>query len=93
MRCFSSSTRGWVHVSPTRFTARNPDDQDAYLEKISRGSSLEKQAFAGLREVAMFFHYCDERTWPHIHYEGPLVSMPSAPEADSALIQKKEWKG
>ena len=50
---------------------------------------LERQAFAGLREMAMFFYYCDERAWPRIHYDGPLVSMPSKPEADSALIEKE----
>ncbi len=83
---------GWAHLSPTRFTARAPAAQDEYLERMANGSSLEKQAFAGLREVLVFFYYCDQRTWPGIHYEGPLVSIPSPPEADSALIQKIERK-
>jgi hypothetical protein len=84
---------GWAHLSPARFTARDDEAQDAYLTKMQQGSSLERQAFSGLRELAMFFYYCDERAWPRIHYPGPLVSMPSKPEADSALVEKREWKG
>jgi hypothetical protein len=81
---------GWAHLSPTRFTAR--EDQDAYLDKLQSGSPLERQAFNGLRTMAIFFYYNDERAWPRIHYEGPLVSIPSPPAADSALIEKKERK-
>jgi hypothetical protein len=84
---------GWAHLRPTRFTALAPDEQDAYLERMQDASSLERQAFAGLREMAIFFYYCDERSWPRIHYQGPLVSIPSKPEADSALIEKRERKG
>jgi hypothetical protein len=84
---------GWTRLSPTRFTARDPDAQDAWLEHMQNSDGLMAQAFAGLREIAMFFYYCDERAWPRIHYEGPLVSMPSKPEADSALVEKRERKG
>lgn len=80
---------GWARLSPTAFTARARDAQDAYLRQIAAGRPLERQAFTGLRTMAIFFYYCDDRAWPAIHYDGPLVSIPSPPEADSALIAKK----
>ena len=82
---------GWARLQ-SRFTALDDDEKDARLEAMQNGSGLSAQAFAGLREMAIFFYYCDERAWPRIHYEGPLVSMPSKPEADSALVEKRERK-
>jgi hypothetical protein len=79
---------GWARLSPTAFSARSSDGQDAYLRQFAAGRALERQAFSGLRTMAIFFYYCDERTWPAIHYEGPLVTVPAPPEADSALIKK-----
>jgi hypothetical protein len=83
---------GLLHLRFTRFTARDPEAQDAWLERMQAGSPLERQAFSGLRTLAIFFYYCDERAWPRIGYPGPLVSMPSKPDADSALIEKLERK-
>jgi len=83
---------GWAHLRPTRFTALDDDEKDAHLLKMQEGASLERQALAGLREMAMFFYYCDERAWPRLQYPGPLVSIPSKPEADSNLVEKHERK-
>ncbi len=82
---------GWMHLSPTRFSARDSEDQDAYLRRMSTGGSLERQAFSGLKLLAVFFYYCDDRTWDSVHYEGPHVKIPAPPPADSALITKLEW--
>jgi hypothetical protein len=82
----------WARLS-SRFTAMEPAAQDAYLERMATAPGLSRQAFAGLREMAVFFYYVDERTWPSIQYPGPLVTIPSPPEADSALIKKLERKG
>jgi alkylation response protein AidB-like acyl-CoA dehydrogenase len=81
---------GWLHLSPSRFTSREPEEQDRYLARMAAGTSLERQAFQSLRVMTVFFYYCDERTWESIHYEGPLVRIPAPPEADSALVPKRE---
>lgn len=74
---------GWLHASPTRFTKLASGEMDAYLARMADGGDLERQVFNGLRVLALFFYYCDQRTWPGIHYVGPLVSVRAPPEADS----------
>jgi hypothetical protein len=74
---------GWAHARPTRFTRLAAAEQDAALAQMAEGGDLERQAFNGLRIVASFFYYCDDRSWKQIHYEGPLVTTRSPPEADS----------
>jgi hypothetical protein len=81
---------GWAHFSPTRFTKRTPEEQDRYLERMTVGGDIERQVMSQLKLIAIFFYYCDERTWASIHYEGPMVKIPAPPEADSALVEKKE---
>ncbi len=76
---------GLLHGSSTRFTRLAPDAQDAYLTRMGiDGNALERQVFANLKLLAVFFHYCDERTWKGIHYEGPLMPR-KAPVADSRV--------
>jgi hypothetical protein len=75
---------GLLHLSASRFTSLSADEQDAHLERMASGNELERAAFSGLRTVAMFFYYCDERTWPTIHYAGPLMPR-KKPEADSRV--------
>lgn len=74
---------GLVHASPARFTRLSPQAQDARLAAMAKGNAVERQAYAALKTVVHFFYYCDERTWPGIHYDGPLVSVRSPPPADS----------
>ena len=74
---------GLLHGEATRFTRRGPEAQDAYLARMGvRGTALERQAFSSVKLLALFFYYCDERTWSAMHYEGPLVAR-KRPEADS----------
>ena len=73
---------GPLHLQATRFTRLRPDAQDARLTAMSVGLDLEQQAFFGLRLVCTFFYYCDERTWPGIHYGGPMTAR-KPPPADS----------
>lgn len=74
---------GVLHASATRFTRLSPEAQDARLEAMALdGVEVERMAASQLKLVAVFFYYCDERTWKGIHYDGPLVKR-SAPPADS----------
>lgn len=76
---------GVLHLSTTRFTRLRDAEQQAALERMaSDGNALERQVIANLKLLALFFHYCDERTWSGIHYEGPLLPR-SAPAADSRV--------
>lgn len=75
---------GILHLSGSRFTRLSPEEQDAHLGRMTQGRELERQAFTGLRTLAMFFYYCDERTWKNIGYVGPLMPR-RKPEADSSL--------
>jgi hypothetical protein len=85
---------GLLHLGGTRFTKLAPADQDLRLqEMMTRGVDLERQAFGALRLLAVFFYYCDERTWPGIHYEGPLVRIPSPPLADSRIAPRPPTDG
>lgn len=79
---------GLLHLSASRFTSLSPAEQDARLEAMAVGSDLERAAFSGLRTAAMFFYYADERTWPSIHYAGPLMPR-KRPEADSRVVEEK----
>lgn len=73
---------GPLHGRTTRFTRLTAAEQDAHLTRMALGLSVERQAFAGLRLMAIFFYYCDERTWPGIHYAGPMATR-KRPPADS----------
>jgi hypothetical protein len=85
---------GLLHLSATRFTRLSQEDQDLRLqEMMTRGLDVERQAFGGLRLMAMFFYYCDERTWGPIHYEGPLVQVASPPLADSRVAPRPPSDG
>jgi hypothetical protein len=76
---------GWLHLSTTRFTRLSPDAQDAALTRMGiDGNELERQVFSNLKLLALFFYYCDERTWKAIHYQGPSAAR-KAPEADSRV--------
>ena len=76
---------GVLHLQSTRFTRLSADEQDAYLTRMGiDGSALERQVFANLKLLAVFFHYCDDRTWKGIHYEGPFQPR-KAPLADSRV--------
>lgn len=70
--------------STVRFTRLAPAEQEARLEAMLVGNDLERQVLNSLRFVALFFAYCDERTWASIHYDGPPFPR-SAPEADSRV--------
>jgi hypothetical protein len=76
---------GLLHLSTTRFTRLSPDEQDAHLERMAvQGAEVERQVVSNLKLLALFFYYCDERTWKAMHYDGPLVAR-KAPEADSRV--------
>lgn len=76
---------GWLHFSTTRFTRLSPDAQDAALTRMGiDGNEVERQVFSNLKLLALFFYYCDERTWKAMHYDGPFAAR-QAPEADSRL--------
>lgn len=72
----------------TRFSKLPPEEQDRRLQAMSSGMDLERQVVSALKVLASFFYYCDERTWSSIHYQGPLVQMASAPEADSRVAPR-----
>lgn len=78
-----------LRFSGTPFTRLPPAEQYARLDRMALGTSLERQAFSGLKLMAHFFYYCDEGTWTSIHYEGPLVQVASPPEADSRLVPRR----
>lgn len=76
---------GVLHGATTRFSRLGPDAQDAVLVAMaSSGLEVERQAFANLKLMALFFYYCDDRTWAGVHYDGPLQPR-KAPEADSRV--------
>jgi Gluconate 2-dehydrogenase subunit 3 len=72
----------------TRFSKLTEAEQDAHLQVMAEGKDLERQALSALKVFASFFYYCDERAWPSIHYQGPLVQTASAPEADSRVAPR-----
>ena len=79
---------GLAHGRFTRFSKLSPQEQDERLELIASGTQLERQALSALKSLACFFYYCDERTWPSINYQGPLVQTASPPEADSRVAPR-----
>ncbi len=79
---------GVVHGSLARFTTLPPEEQDARLAAMATGRAVERQVFSNLRLVSLYFYYCDERTWPGIHYDGPKVTIPAPPEADSRVAPR-----
>ena len=55
-----------------RFTRLAATAQDAYLTAMARSDlSFKRDPVNGLRFIALFFYYTDERTWPQIGYAGP----------------------
>jgi hypothetical protein len=76
---------GLARAKLTRFSKLPEAEQDEWLQRMAAGNDLERQAVSALKIFASFFYYCDERTWPGIHYAGPLVQTASAPEADSRV--------
>lgn len=76
---------GWLHLSATRFTRLSPAAQDERLARMGvEGSEIERQVFSNLKLLALFFYYCDERTWKAMHYDGPFAQR-KPPPADSSL--------
>jgi hypothetical protein len=76
---------GVLRGSATRFTRLDGPAQDAALSAMATsGVEVERQAFANLKLMALFFYYCDERTWAGVHYDGPFQPR-KAPEADSRV--------
>jgi hypothetical protein len=76
---------GVLHGSLARFTTLSAEEQDARLQAMCDGIDVERQVFVALRTLATFFFYADERTWPHIHYQGTLVGFRTPPAADSRV--------
>jgi len=79
---------GLAHGRLTRFTRLTGAEQDQALQRMATGADLERQAVSGLKVMASFFYYCDERTWPKVGYQGPLVQTASPPEADSRVAER-----
>jgi hypothetical protein len=76
---------GVLHGSATRFTRLREAEQDLALERMAvHGNEVERQVMSSLKLLALFFYYCDDRTWKAIHYDGPFQPR-KAPEADSRL--------
>jgi hypothetical protein len=58
----------------TRFTQMTPDEQDDYLASWQASSvTLLRGAFLGFKRLCFMGFYTNEKIWPHIGYEGPLV--------------------
>ena len=74
---------GVLHFSTTRFTQLPPEKQDARLQKMADGIEVERQVFNSLKELTLFFFYCDERSWKGIGYDGPQGIKRKRPLADS----------
>lgn len=77
---------GLVHGTLSRFSALDDAGRDARLAAMWGGGALERSCVAGMRILALFFTYVDERTWQHIGYTGPLVGHRSLPAADSSAL-------
>lgn len=76
---------GLLHLSTTRFTQLGPPQQDALLQKLAEGIEVERQVFASIKMLAVFFFYADDRSWKGIGYEGPQVAR-KRPPADSSAV-------
>ncbi|MBI1949538.1 MAG: hypothetical protein HYS27_27880 [Deltaproteobacteria bacterium] len=77
---------GIVHGSASRFCALDDAGRDQRLVEMWGGGALERSCVAGMRILALFFTYADDRTWRHIGYAGPLVGHRSPPAADSSAL-------
>ncbi|OGQ12842.1 MAG: hypothetical protein A2138_07760 [Deltaproteobacteria bacterium RBG_16_71_12] len=75
---------GLVHGTVSRFCALDDAGRDRRLVEMWGGGALERSCVSGMRILALFFTYADERTWRHIGYTGPLVGHRSPPAADSS---------
>ncbi|MBI3185355.1 MAG: gluconate 2-dehydrogenase subunit 3 family protein [Myxococcales bacterium] len=80
---------GVFRLSFTRFTKLSAEEQHARLAKMAEGAGLERQCFAALKAMTLFFYYCDERCWPKVGYQGPFVSVRAPPEADSNPLRQE----
>ena len=68
-----------------RFTRLSPIKQDTYLMAMARSElSLKRDPVNGLRFLALFFYYTDERTWPSIGYAGPPAAR-KLPESHNTV--------
>jgi hypothetical protein len=76
---------GLLRLSFGRFTERSLEAQDVRLKHMSTGWDVERRALNALKVLACYCYYVDDRTWPGIHYAGPLVGVRSPPAADSRL--------
>jgi hypothetical protein len=57
-----------------RFTQMTPDQQDDYLTAWQTSSvTLLRGAFLGFKRLCFMGFYINEKVWPSIGYEGPLV--------------------
>ncbi len=65
---------GVLHGGVRPFTELSTEAQDERLIAMAGGNDIERQVVNGLRILALFFFYADERTWKHIGYDGPLVA-------------------
>jgi hypothetical protein len=83
---------GVLHAGVRPFTELSVEEQDARLIAMAEGNDIERQVVNGLRILALFFFYADERTWKHIGYDGPLIAERTAPLADSRVTIAKIGK-
>ncbi len=63
-----------LHMSLTKFSRMTEAAQDDFIAKLQHSSdAMERSIYNGLRFMCMFFYYTDERVWPSIGYEAPLM--------------------
>ncbi len=56
------------------FSRLGAEDQDDVLRGMMRSRlPWRRSAFLGLKQLAVFFYYADDRAWPRIGYDGPYV--------------------
>jgi hypothetical protein len=56
------------------FSRLGPEDQDDVIRGMMRSRlSWRRSAFLGLKQLAVFFYYADDRAWPRTGYDGPWV--------------------
>jgi hypothetical protein len=56
------------------FSRLGAGDQDDVLRGMMRSRlPWRRSAFLGLKQLAVFFYYADDRAWPRIGYDGPWV--------------------
>jgi hypothetical protein len=69
----------------TRFTRLTAQTGDRYLRGVLASRlRFRRDALGGLRLLAAFFYYTDQRTWVDIGYTGPMAAR-KLPEASNAL--------